>query len=110
MAIQDVEPRAQALDLDRLVERDVPIALRGVVEAESGYAIAGRPAFTPAAARVSGPRALVYGLDSVPVEPVEIRGVVGDFQRTAVIDTAGRPLLRFTPREVLVRGRAARRT
>jgi hypothetical protein len=108
VTIQDVEPRVMDLELDRLVRRDVPVALRGVVQAESGFAVAGRVALTPSTVRVTGPRALVTALDSFPTEPIEIRGVTGAFERVVPLDTTGRALLRVAPREVTVSGRARR--
>ena len=109
VVIQDVEPRFVEIALDRLVGRDVPVALRGLIEPESGYAIT-RQALTPARVHVSGPHALVTALDSVPTELVEVRGVTGAFERTVPIDTTGRPLLVVAPREVTLTGSARRRT
>ena len=105
VTIQDVEPRTLELSLDRLVSRDVPVALRGVVEPESGFALAGRLTVTPATVRVSGARLLVAMLDSFPTEPVEIRGLTGTFERTVALDTARASLLSVMPRRVTVSGR-----
>lgn len=107
--IQDIEPRSIEFELDRVARRDVPVAVRGVLEAESGFAIARPLVVSPALVRVTGPRILVMALDSITTEPVEIRGVTGAFERTVALDTASRPLLRVTPREVTVSGRARRR-
>lgn len=106
--IQDLEPRNVVIDLDRFVHRDVPVVLRGTVEAESGFAIAGRPVIAPAMVRVSGPAALVRALQSVPTEAVEIRGVTERFERTVPLDTAAHPMLNYAPREVTITGRTRR--
>ena len=106
--IQDIEPRSIVIDIDRVVQRDVRVSLRGVLEAESGFAIAKPIVIAPATVRVSGPRSRVMETDSVVTEPVEIRGVTGPFERTVAIDTASVPLLRLAPREVVVSGRARR--
>jgi len=105
VTIQDVEPRTLDLSLDRLVRRDVPVALRGVVEPESGFALAGRLIVTPSAVRITGARVLVAGIDSFPTEPVEIRGLTGTFERTVALDTARALLLSVMPRTVTVSGR-----
>ena len=105
VTIQDVEPRILDLSLDRLVRRDVPVALRGVVEPESGFALAGRLTVTPSAVRVTGARVLVAGIDSFPTEPVEIRGLTGAFERTVALDTARAQLVSVMPRTVTVSGR-----
>jgi len=106
VTIQDVEPRGIELDIDRVVRRDVPVAVRTMVVPESGFALARPVAVTPATVRISGPRALVQAVDSFPTEVVEIRGVTGPFERVVALDTAGHSLLRVSPREVTVSGRA----
>lgn len=107
--IQDIEPRTIDFDLDRVTRRDVPVAVRGVLEAESGFAIARPLVISPTHVRVTGPRALVMAVDSFVTEPMEVRGVTGTFERTIALDTASRPLMRVTPREVTVTGRVRRR-
>lgn len=107
--IQDIEPRTISFDLDRVARRDVPVALHGVFEAESGFAIAGPLVVTPRMVQVSGPRSLISALDSFATEAIEIRGVTGPFERSVALDTASRPLVRVTPREVTVSGRASRK-
>jgi len=108
VSIQDVEPRTLEFDLDRLARRDVPVALRGVVEPESGFQVVRPLAITPQTVRVTGPRALVNGVDSIRTEPLEVRGVTASFERRVPLDTASRPLLRIVPHEVTVSGRARR--
>lgn len=107
VTVQDVEPRVVDLALDREITREVPVALRAVIEPESGYATAGH-AVAPARVRVRGARAIVAGLDSVPTEPIEVRGVTERFERTVPMDTARQPLVSITPREVTLTGRARR--
>jgi len=109
VVIQDVEPRFVEIALDRLVGREVPVALRGLVEPESGYAIT-RQVLSPGRVHVSGPHALVTALDSLPTEVIEVRGVTGAFERSVPIDTVGQPLLLIAPREVTLIGSARRQT
>jgi YbbR domain-containing protein len=106
VTIQDVEPRGLELEIDRVVRRDVPVAVRATVEPESGFALARPVAVTPATVRISGPHALVQAVDSFLTEAVEIRGVTGAFERVVPLDTTGHALLRVSPREVTVSGRA----
>jgi YbbR domain-containing protein len=107
VVVQDVEPRVMDLALDREVTRDVPVALRAVIEPESGYAVAG-VSISPTRVRVQGARALVAGLDSVATERIEVRGVTERFERPVPLDTARHGLLSITPREVTLTGRARR--
>ena len=106
VTIQDVEPRGIELDIDRVVRRDVPVAVRATVEPEAGFALVRPVAVTPATVRISGPRALVAAVDSFMTEAIEIRGVTGPFERVVPLDTVGHALLRVSPREVTVSGRA----
>lgn len=108
VSIQDVEPRTLTFELDRLTQRDVPVAVRGVIEAESGFAVARPLQIAPATVRVSGPRALVSLVDSILTESVDIRGVTGPFERKVPLDTTGRALLRIAPHEVTISGRTRR--
>ena len=106
VTIQDVEPRGIELDIDRVVRKDVPVAVRATVEPEAGFTLARSVAVTPATVRISGPRALVAAVDSFPTEAIEIKGVTGPFERVVALDTVGHALLRVSPREVTVSGRA----
>jgi hypothetical protein len=105
VTIQDVEPRSLELSLDRLARRDVPVALRALVQPESGFALSGRPTVSPGVVRVVGPRALIAGLDSFPTESIEIRGVTGAFERAVRLDTTRQALLTVSPPTVTVSGR-----
>jgi YbbR domain-containing protein len=103
LMVQDVEPREIDLLLDRRAQRTV--AVRAVVQADSGFALEGTLAVVPPVVRVSGPRSLVGALDSLNTEPLDLRGVAGSFERTVQLDTAGRAVLRMTPLTVTLSGR-----
>ncbi len=107
VTVQDVEPRYVDITLDRHFSRDVPVALRAVIEPESGY-VATRHTLSPSTVRVGGARALVLGLDSFPTELIEARGVTSTFERSVPLDTVGRSLLTVSPREVRLTGGARR--
>lgn len=103
LTVQDVEPREIDLLLDRRAQRTV--AVRAVVQADSGFALEGTLAVVPPVVRVSGPRALVGALDSLDTEPLDLRGVAGSFERTVQLDTTGRAVLRMTPLTVTLSGK-----
>jgi YbbR domain-containing protein len=107
VTVQDVEPRVVDFALDREVTRDLPVAVRAVIEPESGYA-AGGHAVAPARVRVRGARAVVAGMDSVLTELIEVRGVTERFERAVGVDTARYPLVTISPREVTLTGRVRR--
>jgi hypothetical protein len=106
VAVMDVQPRELLLDVDRLVRRSQPVALR-VAEPRNG-AVVDSLTITPAAVEISGARSRIAEIDSVPTEPLDLRDVTGAFERTVAVDTTGHPLLRFSPRRVVVRGRVTR--
>jgi len=108
VSIQDVEPREVEVEIDRMVQRAVPVALRGVVEPESGFALGGTPTLAPAEVRVSGPRALVFDLDSVRTESIELRGLTAPVEQRVPLDTAAHPMLHIAPREVTLTARVRR--
>jgi hypothetical protein len=108
VSIQDVEPRDVDVEIDRMARRSVPVALRGVVEPESGFALSGTPALAPAEVRVSGPRALVLDLDSVHTESFELRGLTAPVEQRILLDTAAHPMLHIAPREVTLTARVRR--
>ena len=108
VSVQDLEPRELAIELDRVVRRSVPVAFRGVVEAESGFALAGRLAVAPNTVTVTGPRALVYDLDSVRTEPIELRGLTATIEHKVPLDTTGSARISIAPREVTVTARVRR--
>ncbi len=105
VAIQDVEPRELEIDVDRLIRKTVPVALRGTVAARNGYLLDSL-AFEPREVEVSGARIRVAELDSAPTEPLDLHDVAGPFQRTLAVDTTGYPLLQFAPAQGSLRGPA----
>jgi YbbR domain-containing protein len=103
LAVQEVEPREFDLLLDRRAQKTV--AVRPVVQADSGYSFDGALVVAPPVVRVSGPRSLVGALDSVATEPLDLRGVAGSFERSVPLDTAGHAVLKMTPLSVVLSGR-----
>jgi len=103
VTVLEVEPREIELLLDRRAQKTV--AVRAVIQPDSGYALDGPLVVAPAMVRVSGPRSLVGTLDSVTTEPLDLRGVVGSFERTVPLDTAGRAVIKMTPVSVTLSGR-----
>lgn len=108
VTVQEVQPREIDIVLDRRAEKTVPVAVRAVVEPESGYALDGPVAVAPRAIRVSGARSLLGALDSVSTMPVELRGIAGAFQRTVPLDTSGRAVLRMMPPTVTLTGKTTK--
>ncbi len=103
VTVQEVEPREIEILLDRRAQKTV--AVRAVVQPDSGFALDGPVASQPSAVRVTGPRSLVAALDSVDTEPLDLKGVAGSFARSVALDTAGRAVLRMAPAAVTLSGK-----
>ena len=103
ITVQEVEPREIELLLDRRAQKTV--AVRAVIQPDSGYALDGPLVVAPPVVHVSGPRSLVGTLDSVTTEPLDLRGVAGSFERTVPLDTTGHSVLKMTPVSVTLSGR-----
>ncbi len=99
----DVRPREVDVVLDSVAHKEVRIASRVRVEAESGYVLRGLT-ITPSVARLIGPEKSLAGLESVTTVPTVISSVNGPFFRTVPVDTAPLGVVRIAPREVRVAG------
>lgn len=108
VTVEDVVPREIDIVLDRRAEKSVPVALRAVVEPETGYTLDGPLHVAPDQVTVSGARSLLSTLDSVATAPVELHGVAGAFTRLVPLDTTGHPVLHMVPAAVTLRGRASK--
>lgn len=105
LTVTDVQPRELLVDVDRRATRLVPVALRGAAAPRRGWTVDSLE-LAPAAVEVSGARVLLGELDSIATEPLDLHDVDAAFERAVPLDTAGHPLLRFTPSRVVVKGRA----
>jgi YbbR domain-containing protein len=103
VSVQEVEPREIEIVLDRRAQKTV--AVRPVVEPETGYALDGPVRVTPAVVQVSGARSLLGPLDSVATAPLDLKGVEGAFERKVPLDTTGRAVLQIVPPAVTLSGR-----
>jgi hypothetical protein len=103
VSVQEIEPREIEVVLDRRMQKTV--AVRAVVEPESGYALDGPVRVTPSVVRVSGARSLLLLLDSLPTAPLDLKDVEGTFQRVVPLDTTGRAVLHMEPPTVTLSGR-----
>ncbi len=104
--VVDITPRDLDILLDSVTKKDVRIAPRVTVEAESGYVLQGLT-ILPSTAHIVGPEKSVAGVDSVTTVPTVISSVNGPFFRTVPIDTAALGVVRVAPKEVRVSGEVA---
>jgi YbbR domain-containing protein len=99
----DIRPRDVDVVLDSVARKDVRIAPRVKVEAESGYVLRGLT-IAPSVVRLIGPEKSLAAIESVTTVPTVISSVNGPFFRTVPVDTAPLGVVRITPKEVRVAG------
>ncbi len=104
--VVDITPRDIDVLLDSVVKKDVRIAPRVTVEAESGFVLQGLT-ILPSMAHIVGPEKSVAAVDSVTTVATVISSVNGPFFRTVPVDTATLGVVRVAPREVRVSGEVA---
>ena len=101
--VADITPRDIDVVLDSVGTKEVKIAPRVRIEADSGYLLRGF-SIVPSLARIVGPVKSLAGVDSVMTLPIVISSVTGPFFRTIPIDTAPLGVVRISPKEVRVAG------
>jgi YbbR domain-containing protein len=82
LEVISISPSSVRLKIERVVDRQVPIAVRYSGALRSVTAIV-----YPARARVIGPASLVDRLESISTEPVSLAGRSGDFATSAPLST-----------------------
>jgi YbbR domain-containing protein len=105
VTVQEVLPREIDVVLDRRAQRIVPVAVRAVVEPQSGYALDGPVTAAPARVLVTGARSLLAALDSIATQALVLRDVAGAFERMVPLDTTGHAVLGIVPPTVTLSGK-----
>src|SRR5437899_11338913 len=101
--VADITPRDFDVVLDSVGTKDVKIAPRVKVEADSGYGLRGF-SIVPSLAHLVGPEKSLARIDSVATLSIEISSVTGPFFRAVPIDTALLGVVRISPKEARVAG------
>jgi len=88
VAVDRISPATITLDVDRMLQRELPVRVdvRGPVS--SGYAIPSVEV-TPPTVAVFGPSKIVSKLESVQTDPVDVKDATEDFSRTLGLAPAG---------------------
>jgi len=100
--IQDVQPRAVAVELDSTFQRVVPVRAVVQLQPEAGRVLSAI-AVVPGTVRLLGPREAIRGIDSARTQPLEVARADGPVEETVALDTAGFGRVRVVPSEVTVR-------
>jgi len=100
--VQDVQPRAVAVELDSTFQRVVPV--RAVVRLRPGAGQAlSAIAVVPGTVRLLGPREAIEQIDSAQTEALELDRADGPVEETLALDTSGFGRVRVQPAAVTVR-------
>jgi len=78
--VTSVSPSEVILDVDRVVQRDIPVHVDVDGKPASGYEVAGAEA-KPATVMAIGPSRYVNTIAQIPTEPLDIRGANADVER-----------------------------
>jgi len=78
--VTSVSPSEVILDVDRVVQRDIPVRVEVDGKPASGYEVAGTEA-KPATVMAIGPSRYVNTLAQIPTEPLEINDASADVER-----------------------------
>lgn len=78
--ITSVSPSEVVLDIDRLIQREVPVRVDISGTPANGFQVSGAQA-KPAAVTVSGPSRYLSSLAQIDTEPFDVRGLTGDAER-----------------------------
>jgi YbbR domain-containing protein len=100
--VTQLSPVQVTLDIDRMVERSLPVAVNLAAAVPAGYRIA-ESEIRPAKVVVSGPATQVGALRNVPAGPLHLPSTTGNFEETVVLERPA-DLLRLAPERVQVRG------
>jgi YbbR domain-containing protein len=100
-SINSIQPQAVRVTFDRVATRLIPVAapLRG--EPVSGYELAGPPVIEPSVVRASGAARILARIDSLRLDPIDVRDRRGTDTLELTIDTTGTGLI-ISPRTVRV--------
>jgi hypothetical protein len=101
--VADITPRDIEVRLDSAVHKDVRVASRVTVQADSGFLIQGLSVL-PSTVTLIGPAKSVVAIDSVATVATTISSTNGPFFHTVPLDTSPLGPVRVLPREVRVSG------
>lgn len=97
ISVESVSPSAVHLSFERAVSRAVPLSLRYKGQLPDRWALASPVGLNPQVARVRGPASRVQGVDSLPLEPLDLSRIRGSGVFNLAVDTAGLAGGRVTP-------------
>ena len=90
LEVQRLSPRVISLDVDRKIERRVPVAVRVWGTPHAGWAWQGAHGADPRTVVLTGPRREVAMVDSVRLHPVRVEGKSDTVRTTVGLDSLPR--------------------
>jgi hypothetical protein len=100
--VQDVQPRAVAIELDSTYQRVVPVRAVVRLPPETGRVLSAI-SVVPGTVRLLGPRDAIQAIDSARTVPLEVARADGTVEETLGLDTSGFGRIRVVPSAVTVR-------
>lgn len=103
VTVMRVSPVQVTFDVERIVERVLPVAANMAGAVPAGYRVVDS-SITPATVAVSGPASEVGALRNISTQPLHLGPAAGSFEETAVLERPA-DLVRVSPDRVVIRGR-----
>jgi YbbR domain-containing protein len=100
-AVTSISPSQIVLDIDKIVERSLPVHVVMTGTPADGYRI-GSTESTPPRVQARAPSKELANLESVDTEALDLTGLAADADRVAAITTTGE-MMRIEPTEVMVK-------
>ncbi|MEX0935866.1 MAG: CdaR family protein [Gemmatimonadota bacterium] len=97
VVVEEILPRAVRITLQPVERMTLPAAPRFEGDLPDDLALAGAPQVVPSEIRVIGPRNRIAEIDSVPLTPADLSGIVGSGRVLVQVDTTALPGVNVQP-------------
>jgi YbbR domain-containing protein len=103
VTVTRMSPVQLTLDVERIVERTLPVVANFAGAVPAGYRVA-ESEIRPASVTISGPAGEIGALRNVPTGPLHLSPTSGNFEESVALERPA-DLVRVDPERVVVRGR-----
>jgi hypothetical protein len=102
VTVESVSPATLRLSFERAITQSIPLSMRIQGELPADLALSSELRVNPEAVMVRGPESRLVGLDSIPMEPLDLGSVRDSDIFTLAVDTSGLAGASVVPADVMV--------
>ena len=102
IAVRDVDADVINLETDMVINKMVPVIMKGYINPAEGYMLSDQPDLDPAQIEISGPAAIVGDIRSIETEVIEVVDLEGSFSAESNLVVPNADYLNVTPASVTV--------